>query len=108
FVKRHRKFNAQVVALALKQMMWRDRDRDQHVAGLAARHGEPLPFQPDLLAVGEAGRDLDLKLLAGRKLDAPRRTLGRFLKSDRCRRGDIAARRLRDFFLLELEAAATA
>ena len=78
------------------RVMRRDRNGDEHVAGLAAGHREPLPLQPDLLAVGEAGRDLDLELLAGRQLDAACRALGRFLERDRRGRGDVAARRLRD------------
>src|SRR5262245_39438060 len=82
-------------------MMRRDGHGDEHVASLAARQCEPLPFQPDRLAVCEAGRHLDLELLAGRQRDASRCPFGSLFERDGGVGGDVAARRLSELLLLE-------
>jgi len=83
------------------------RHRDQEIADAVAGAGEPLPFQPDLLAVAQPGRDLDVDLLAGRQLHALPHALGRFRQRDgqRCSMSRPPAT---IFVLLELDAAASA
>src|SRR5262245_22272214 len=88
--------------------MRRNGDCDEHVAGAPARPGKPLAAEPDLLAVGEPGRNLDLELFPGRQLHPARRAFGGFRQRDRRRGGDIAAVRRRKVLLLELEPAARA
>ena len=55
----------------------------------ARRARVALPLEPDLLAVGEAGRNLDLDLLAGRQVHAARAALGRLGERDGDIRGDV-------------------
>ena len=50
--------------------MRRDADRNREIARRVARRGFALPLQPDLLAGGDACRDPDVELLAGRQADA--------------------------------------
>src|SRR4029453_18668956 len=83
------------------------RYRDQEIAGSAAGAGQPLPLQPDGLPVVEAGRDLHVHLLAGRKLDAFLRAFCRLRQGDGQRGGDVLGRAA-EIPLLELEAAARA
>ena len=52
-----------------------------------AGRGLALPLQPDLLAGGDAGRNLDVELLAGRQPDALLAALDRLLQ--RHRHGDV-------------------
>ncbi len=71
--------------------------------------GHALPFQPDGLAVGEAGRNLDLDLLAGRQMHAPRRAGCNLRQRDGDRAGDVAALgRSAEFLRLELRTPAGA
>src|SRR5262245_61384720 len=67
-VERDRQVEPQVSALALEQRMRSNRHRDQDVTRAPAWTGEPLATQPDLLAVGEPGRDFHLDLLAAWQL----------------------------------------
>ena len=69
--------------------MRRDGDCDQKVAGTAACAGDPLPFQPDGLAVVQPGRDLHVHLPPGRQLDALVRAPGRFRQRDGQRGSDV-------------------
>ena len=85
-VERDRQIEPQIGAVALEQRMRRDRDGDQQIAGRAAGPGSPWPLQPDLLAVGEAGRNLDLDLLAGRQPHALRRAVRGLRQRDGQRR----------------------
>src|SRR5262245_53709606 len=66
--------------------MRRDRNGDQHVAGRSAgRAGLSLALETDLLTGGEAGRNLDLHLLAVGQMNTPAAALGGFRK----RNGDV-------------------
>src|SRR5262249_8334881 len=76
--------------------------------GAPARTGKALAAEPDLLAVGESCRNLDLELFAGRQLHPARRAFGSLRQRDRCRGGDIAAVRRCEVLLLELEPATRA
>src|SRR5262245_3579436 len=105
-IERDRKLEPQVRALAGELRMRRDSDRDQHVAGAAAGPGEPLPFEPDSLALGEPGRDLDLDLLAGGELHALRHALGGLRQGDGERGRDVVA--AADVLPVEIETAAHA
>src|SRR5205807_8433832 len=69
--------------------MWRDADGDEHVAGPMARRGLALPLQPDLLARGDAGRNLDVELLAVRQPHAFFGALHGVFQRDRQRRIDV-------------------
>src|SRR5215207_4387434 len=86
--------------------MRRDHHADEEIAGAAARAGKPLPLQPDLLTLGETGRNVDLHFLAGRQLHALLRARSGFGQRNRQRGRDIAAGCRRNIFLLELKAAA--
>src|SRR5262249_27972283 len=99
-VERDWQLEPQVGAHALEQRMRRDRHRDQHVTGAAARTGEPLALEPDLLALGKPGRDPHLDLLAARQLHTAPGALGGLRQGDRDRGGDVAAMRL-SLLLLE-------
>ena len=70
--------------------------------------GQPLALEPDLLALGETGRDLDLDLLAGRQLHALLHALGGLRQRDGERRRDIAAGRGAEILRLEMDAGAGA
>ena len=85
----------------------RDRDADQKIAGLAAAQARlALPFQPDLLAFGETGRNLDLDLLAVRQLDPLLHAVRGFRQRDGERRRDVGALPAAEVVGLELVAAA--
>src|SRR2546425_1268584 len=62
---------------------------------------KPLPFEPDLLALGKPGRDSYLDLLAGRQLHALLGALGGFGERDGERGDDVAAAG-RKILLLEM------
>src|ERR1700730_1168562 len=66
-----------------------------------ARRGFALPLQPDLLTGGDAGRNLDIKFLAGRQPDAPLRAVDRLFQ--RHRHGDGKVEVERDAAGIELE-----
>src|SRR5262249_7219122 len=70
FIERDGKLETQISALAFEQRMGSDGDRDQEVAGTPTSAGCTLPFQTDLLAVGETGRNLHLDFTPGRQLHA--------------------------------------
>src|SRR5262245_5404568 len=107
-IQRDRHFDAQVGAIRLEIGMGRDIDRDQRVAGrTAAKAGIPLPLETNLLAVSEAGRNLDLDLLAVGKVDATRPALGGFRQRDGDLNPDILAAAARGE-ILELEIRASA
>src|SRR5262249_37447725 len=93
FGERDRKSEAQVGALALEQRVGRKRDGNQQIPGAPAAAREPLALEPDLLAIANSLRDLDLDVLAVRKLHALLGSLGGFRERD-CQRGrDVVARR---------------
>src|SRR5690348_17124742 len=85
---------------------------DEGIAGDTAvpRTRIALPLQPDLLTAGEAGRNLDVDLLAGRQVQPPDRAVGGVLQTDGQRRLEIARRwrlvLLGEIFRLELRRAA--
>src|SRR6476620_1171081 len=83
FVKGDRQFDLEIAAVDLEEGMRRDVDGDQQVARAVARRGFALPLQPDLLAVGDDGWNLDVELLAGRQADALVRALDRLLQRHR-------------------------
>ena len=59
------------------------------IAGRVALRGVALPLQPDLLAGGDAGRNLDVELAAGRQADALVAAPDRFLQRHRHGDGQI-------------------
>src|SRR5207302_10543124 len=67
-----------------------DRDRDGRFAD-RSRPGQALPFEPDLLAIGETRRNLDVHLLAVRQVHAPRAAFRGFDERDGHRHRDVAA-----------------
>src|SRR5438045_2449053 len=83
---------------------------NEHIAcRTTAGRGHALAAQPDLLAVLNAGRDLELDLFADRQLDAARAAMGGFIQRDGCSRGDILpAHRRADIVRLEGCARSTA
>ena len=72
---------------------------DQHVAG-AGLAGHALALEPDLLALGDAGRNLDVDVLAGRQPQALGDALGRFRQRDR--QGGVHVGADAEIFLLEM------
>src|SRR6202035_1709834 len=93
FIERDRQFDAQIAAVDLKEGMRRDADRDQEIAGPVAVRGLALPLQPDLLAGGDAGGNLDIELLAGRQPDALLDALDRLFQRHRHGDGKIEIER---------------
>src|SRR5262249_25161496 len=106
-VKADRKLEPEIRAVAGKERMRRDLDRDQNIAVVAAGAGEPLPLEPNGLAVVEPGRDLDLDLLPGREHDPFLAALRRLRQRDGQRHRNVLAG-ASEFLLLELEATAAA
>ena len=80
--------------------MRRDLDGDQCIAD-AARPGQALSLQADLLAVDQPGRDLDVDLLAGGQAHAPGAAGGGFLERDGHGNGHVAAGGLAQIVRLE-------
>src|SRR4051812_24447833 len=103
-VKRDREFEPEVLLLDLEQRMRRDRDRDQHVARRAAmRRRHALALETDLLAVLNAGRNLELDLPVGGQFEPSRAAMRGFVQRDGCARGDVLpADRRADVLGLEL------
>src|SRR6516164_1265671 len=66
-IERHREVDPQIAAIDLEQRMRGDADGDQEITGLVTGRALALPLQADLLAVGDAGGDLDVELLAARQ-----------------------------------------
>ena len=88
--------------------MRRDRDRDERVADRAGP-GQALPFEPDLLAIGETRRNLDVHFLAVRQVHAAGAAFGGLGERDGHRHRDVAAAgRRAEIIRLELEAGAPA
>src|SRR5262249_59693523 len=83
--------DAQIRALGLEIGMRRHVDGDQRVAGRASAGGIALAFEPDLLAIAQAGRDLDLDLLAVGQVHAACAALGRLRQRDGDLRIDVLA-----------------
>src|SRR6185503_7340468 len=109
FVQRHRQIEPQIGAVRLEQRMRRDINHDQRVAGFAGGARPALPFQADGLAAGDAGRDLDLDVLAGRQMHARLAAARGFRQRDGERGLQVlAGRRLSEFLRLELGAEAAA
>src|SRR3974390_384307 len=109
FIECDRQIKPQVGPIRLEQLMWRDIHRDQRVARPPTRPRPSLPFQPDLLAIGDTGRNLDLDLLARRQGDARLRTFGGLGQTDRDRGLQVLpGRRRAEVLRLELSAAAGA
>src|SRR4051794_2027441 len=72
--------------------MRRDLDRNQYVAGRAAAgRGHALPPQPDLLAVLDSGRNLELDLFADRQVEPARAAMRGLVQGDGRRRGHVLA-----------------
>src|ERR1700722_18093356 len=84
--------------------MRRDAHGDQEIAGRMAGRGLALPLQPDLLAGGNAGGNLDIELLAGRQPDALLDALDRLFQ--RHRHGDGKIEIERDAAGIEFEGGA--
>src|SRR6185437_7931807 len=83
--------------------------RDQRIAELAGIARPSLPFQPDLLTVGDAGGYLYFDLLAGRQMHARLGALRCIGKADGQRRMQIlAGRRRAEILRLESSAIETA
>ncbi len=76
-------------AIAREQRMRRDRDRDECVAD-RPRPGQALPFEADLLSIGEARRNLDVHLLAVRQMHAARAAFRGLGERDGHRHRDVA------------------
>src|SRR5205814_2359394 len=90
-IERDRKLEPQIGAIAFEQGMRSNGDRDQEITGAAMGAGCALPFQSDLLAVGEAGRNLDLDFAPGRQLHAFLYAVRCFRKRDGEQSRDVAA-----------------
>src|ERR1700720_1172703 len=84
--------------------MQRDVDRNQQIARPVTGRGVALPLEPDLLAGHNAGRNLDIELLAGRQPDPLLHTPDRLLQRNRHGDGKIEIKR--DGAGVELEGAA--
>src|SRR5262249_57005246 len=84
-----RQINAQIAAIDLEEGVRSDVDGDQEVAGRMALGGLAVPAQPDLLTLADAGRDLDVELLAARQPDALLAALDRLLQRHRHRYSDV-------------------
>jgi hypothetical protein len=70
--------------------MWRNRNRNEDVAGACPpRHA--LPFQSDLLTIGDAGRNLDIDILAGGQPQSLGHAAGRVRQCDRERGMNVGA-----------------
>src|SRR5882724_368983 len=86
--------------------MRRDADRNQEIARAMALRGLALPLQPDLLAGGDACRNPDIELLAGRQADALLRAVDRLFQRDG--HGDVQVEIEADATGIELKRAAAA
>src|SRR5262249_52401463 len=86
-IERDGQIDPDVGTLDLEERMGCDADGDQEIAGRMALGGLALSPQPNLLALGDPGRNLDVALLAVRRPAALRATLARF--SQRNGHGDV-------------------